>query len=181
MRVIAGEHRGRRIEAPPGRTTRPTPDRVREALFSSLEARLGSPGSLRDARVLDLFAGSGALARLRENLEELSLLERSRILPGEVRSALAALARSQERFDAVFLDPPYGDPEAVEALRTLGRSEILRSGGVAIFEHATRSDPPVPAEWIRERTRAYGTVAITVLSRGGPPAEGASSRPENAS
>jgi len=203
MRVIAGEHRGRRIEAPPGRTTRPTPDRVREALFSSLEARLGGPGSLRDARVLDLFAGSGALgiealsrgaaaavfvekdpgalARLRENLEELGLLERSRILPGEVRSALAALARSQERFDAVFLDPPYGDPEAVEALRTLGRSEILRSGGVAIFEHATRSDPPVPAEWIRERTRAYGTVAITVLSRGGPPAEGASSRPENAS
>src|SRR5262249_62423798 len=61
MRIIAGDHRGRTIAAPPGLTTRPTPDRVRGALFSALESRLGGPGSLEGVRVLDLFAGSGAL------------------------------------------------------------------------------------------------------------------------
>jgi 16S rRNA (guanine966-N2)-methyltransferase len=202
MRVIAGEHRGRKIAAPPGRTTRPTPERVREALFSALESRLGGPGSLQGIQVLDLFAGTGALGiealsrgavfaafvekdpaalrRLRSNLEELNLLERARILPGEVRGALQALSRSSQRFDAVFLDPPYGDADALAALRDLAQSGLVRPGGVAIFEHAARSQPLIPAEWVRERTRTYGTVAITVLSPGQPPVEGVGSRPENA-
>src|SRR5215831_19345452 len=86
MRIIAGEHRGRTIAAPPGLTTRPTPDRVRGALFSALESRLGGPGSLEGVRVLDLFAGSGALG-----LEALSRGAMSATFVERDRSALRAL------------------------------------------------------------------------------------------
>lgn len=120
MRIIGGEHRGRRIAAPEGRATRPMLDRVREAVFSTVTPWLAG------ARVLDLFAGSGSLglealsrgaatARfverdervlglLRSNARELGLLERSTLVPGD---ALSPFAWGEGRFDLVFLDPPY--------------------------------------------------------------------------
>ena len=140
MRIIAGEHRGRRIAAPPGLDTRPMLDRVREALFSTLGERI------RGARVLDLFAGSGslglealsrgaqsarmierdprALAILRGNVETLGLAGRAQIVRGDAlrpdlwRSLLsAARAGDPDRepgqgFDIVLLDPPYAMVEA---------------------------------------------------------------------
>ncbi len=123
MRVIAGHLGGRRLGAPPGRTTRPTSDRVREALFSML-------GGLDGLAVLDLFAGSGALgiealsrgarravfverdagalAALRANLAALGLEEqRAQVRAGDALRALRAAAARAETYDLVFLDPPY--------------------------------------------------------------------------
>ena len=138
MRVIAGELRGRRLIAPRGRATRPTPDRVRESVF----AILGE--SVRDARVLDLFAGSGALAieALSRGASEATLIDVSAAAIGAVTSNLQALELAAEvrrqpagafleqaiaegrLYDLVFLDPPYRDASA------LGRelSTALRSG-----------------------------------------------------
>src|SRR5918995_7137417 len=133
MRIIAGEWRGRAIEAPPGLATRPTADRVRETLFSMLTSRLGS---FEDLRVADLFAGSGALglealsrgaafaafvendpaaaAAIRGNAADLGALGRVQILGG---SALA-LPLSQP-FDLVLVDPPYVPGSGTAAVRAV--------------------------------------------------------------
>lgn len=193
MRIIAGEHRGRTLAAPPGLTTRPTPDRVRGALFSALESRLGGPGSLEGVRVLDLFAGSGALGlealsrgasqatfverdraalkSLQANLAVLRLEPRARVVPEDAVHAVALLARRGDRFDAVLMDPPYGAPEALVALSSIGEGGLLRPGGVLVFEHASSDAPPEDPFFVRERTRSYGTVALTVYTvstPGGP-------------
>jgi 16S rRNA (guanine966-N2)-methyltransferase len=186
MRVIAGEHRGRRLAAPRGSTTRPTPERVREAVFSALESRLGGPGSLAQARVLDLYAGSGALGiealsrgarlavfaerdpaaltALRANLEALQLGARARLLPGDAARALARLAAAGERFEAVFLDPPYGGGEGARALAAVGGGGLLRPGDVVILEHAAREAAPEVPGLAREPTRRYGSVSVTFYS-----------------
>jgi len=184
MRIISGEHRGRTITAPPGRTTRPTPDRVRGALFSALESRLGGPGSLEGVRVLDLFAGSGALGlealsrgaaeavfverdraalrALQDNLATLKLQDRARVMPEDAVHAVRALVGRGERFDAVLVDAPYGAPEAVEALAAAGAGGLVKPGGALVFEHASADPPPEDPAWQRERTRAYGTVSLTI-------------------
>ena len=184
MRIIAGEHRGRTIAAPPGLTTRPTPDRVRGALFSALESRLGGPGSLEGVRVLDLFAGSGALGIealsrgaaqatfverdpaavkiLKDNLARLGLTARARVMAEDAVRAVSLLAPAGERFDAAFLDPPYGAPEAAEALAALAKHGLVRPGGALILEHSSTDEPPTDPAWRRDRTRAYGTVSLTV-------------------
>src|SRR3954451_19155353 len=119
MRIIAGEWRGRSIEAPPGLATRPTADRVRETLFSMLTSRLGS---FEDLRVADLFAGSGALglealsrgaasatfvecepkavAAIRRNADKLGA-------PAEILTGSAFALPRSEPFDLIFADPPY--------------------------------------------------------------------------
>jgi 16S rRNA (guanine966-N2)-methyltransferase len=188
MRVIAGEHRGRKLLAPAGRATRPTPERVREALFSALESRLGGPGSITGTRVLDLFAGSGALgiealsrgaraavfveraaaalASLRGNLETLGLGARSRVVVSEAERAVEALGRAAERFDVVFVDPPYDTGEGARSLERLAHADLLRAGGIAVLEHPTREAGPEAGGLERERSRRYGSVSITFYSRG---------------
>ena len=122
MRIVAGTHRGRRISAPPGRDTRPTPDRVREAVFAML-------GPLDGVEVLDLFAGSGALglealsrgaatatfvdrspraaAAIRANAASLALEGRVRVVRRDWRAALAAERAAGRRFGLCLCDPPY--------------------------------------------------------------------------
>lgn len=128
LRIVAGELGGRFIEAPPGRRTRPTPERVREAWFNALGDRVVG------ARTLDLFAGSGALgiealsrgaahvhfvesdsragAVLRRNLASLELLGRSRVSRRDAFSFLEELRSRGERFDLALADPPYGSDAA---------------------------------------------------------------------
>lgn len=176
MRVIAGTARGRRLTAPPGRDTRPTGDRVKEALFSSL-------GRLHGAVVLDLYAGSGALAlealsrgalravlveqdpralqAIAANLETTGLAERATVWRGE--AARFCRAPVGGPFDLVLLDPPYDEPQ--EAL--FARLDELRAAGalapeayVAIERPARGADPDPPGWLAREGARTYGDTML---------------------
>jgi 16S rRNA (guanine966-N2)-methyltransferase len=184
MRVIAGEFGGRRLHAPSGDRTRPTSDRVREALFMAL-------GPLDGTRVL--FAGSGALAiealsrgavwadlvdsdrRAREtmerNLADLALGERARVWPLRLPAGLARLGESLATADVVFADPPYGGADARAILTGLGRPGVLRAGTRVVLEtHAKDSVPELEGTLTRERERQYGETVVHVYRSGTAPA-----------
>lgn len=176
MRIIAGMWRGRMIEAPPGPSTRPTADRVRETLYSMLKSRLGSFEGLR---VADLFAGSGALgfealsrgaahatfvendpnavATLRRNAAKLDAADRSQINP---RSALAL--PPSEAFDLVFADPPYAPGSGSAAAAVVMAAGWLRPGGWLAVETARR-DPVECAGLNVAAEREVGAARLTLL------------------
>jgi 16S rRNA (guanine966-N2)-methyltransferase len=177
MRVIAGSRRGHRISAPRGVVTRPTGDRVREAIFSLL-------GPIDGARVLDLFAGSGALgiealsrgavrcvfvendreacAVVTRNLEKLALTG-AIVLCRNVAHVLREERVRGHRYDLVLADPPYDawDGHA----RVLARSlpELLEPGGLAVVETGAKTDPELPLDLVTKRR--YGSARITVFRR----------------
>lgn len=174
-RVIGGASGGRRLAAPSGRGTRPTSDRVREALFSSLESLCGG---LAGRAFLDLYAGSGAvgLEAASRGAAPVTLVEREPAAVQVIRANLAALgiggveiaAMSVARFlegeprpfDAVFLDPPYADPVHA-SLVTIATAGWLSSGAVVCVERATRGEPvgwPPGLEAIR--SRRYGDTTL---------------------
>ena len=184
LRVIAGRFKGRRLAAPKGEYTRPTSDRVREALFSSLAAHL--PG----ARVLDLYAGSGALGiealsrgaiaavfversaaalrTLRSNLDSLGLHGQV-VVPSDVAVFTDRLARDApealETMDVVFADPPYAEPlgAVVSALRALRDRHILDGNTRIIIERDRRAEDHLP-DWLElERRRTYGDTVLLFL------------------
>ncbi len=182
MRVIAGRLGGRRLAAPRGLDTRPTSDRVREALFMALEP-------LEGLRVVDLYAGSGALgiealsrgaahadfvdsdaralAALRANLEALELRGVSRVWRLPLPGGLARLAGAIAAADLVLLDPPYGGARAEAALEALGRLAALRAGSRVVAEHALRDVLPERAGRLaRERERRYGQTVVTTYRVG---------------
>jgi 16S rRNA (guanine966-N2)-methyltransferase len=171
MRVIAGTARGRRLVAPVGTSTRPTPDRVREATFNAL----GSLGALVDADVLDLFAGSGALGiealsrgaarctfvdsdraardAVAANLASSGLSDQATVVAGTAARALADCAADGTRFDLALLDPPYDFD---------GWDELLASlpADLAVVE-APRE---VTSEgWEVLRAKRYGRTFVTIL------------------
>lgn len=177
MRVIAGTAKGRRLKVPPGERTRPTTDRVKEALFSSLQPELAG------ASVLDLFAGSGSLgiealsrgaasatfverhertARiLEENIELCGMGERATVVTADVQVALGSPAGAP--FDVALLDPPYGtsDEELAAVLASL--APHLADGAVVTVERDRRSSPPRwPGRIGTERERRYGDTVVHV-------------------
>lgn len=178
MRIIAGAWRGRQIDAPPGQSTRPTSDRVRETLFSMLASRLGSFDQLR---VADLFAGSGALglealsrgaalatfvendakaiAILRRNADKLGAADRVRVLTG---SALA-LPRS-EPFDLILADPPYAPGSGASAITAIANAGWLAPGGWVSVE-TSRDDAVDPVDLELVATRNVGRARLTLLRR----------------
>lgn len=182
MRVVGGAWRGRPIKAPKGQRTRPTTDRVREALFSLLAARLG--GDLGGGRVLDAFAGSGALglealsrgvdhatfieqdrlaaAALRENVTALGAKERARILIGDAFSLAGRGVGGP--FSLILLDPPYTlDPARVAAmLHVLAQSGSVEKGALVSWEHATGSEPSWPGGYALEVRKRYGSTEIDI-------------------
>ena len=175
-RVIAGEAGGRRLAVPDGRNTRPTSDRAREGLFATI---VSLTGSLDGARVLDLYAGSGAvgLEALSRGAERVLLVESGPRAARVIRDNIEAiglagaqvltdrvervLARGPEhgRYDVVFADPPYaltGD-EVSATLQTLSDRGWLAPGALVIVERATRSGPVSwPAGLEPDRARRYG-------------------------
>jgi 16S rRNA (guanine966-N2)-methyltransferase len=178
-RIIGGEASGRRLATPPGGGTRPTSDRVREALFSSLEAALGALSGLR---FLDLYAGSGAIgleARSRGAVG-VTCVEQDRrsagVVAGNARAlgfddvevvvssvgrALAAQPRAP--YDVVFADPPYSLPAAsVEAdLDALVRGGWLGPAGIVVVERSSRGPGPVWPEGVEgDRSRRYGETTL---------------------
>ncbi|MEA2427200.1 MAG: rRNA (guanine966-N2)-methyltransferase [Thermoleophilaceae bacterium] len=173
MRVIAGEFRGRRLIAPPGTSTRPTSDRVREALFSIL-------GDISGARVLDLFAGSGALGieALSRGAEDAVFVESSRRAAEVIRANLRAVgdpqakirvetaidylsrARGEYPFDLVFVDPPYSS-----ATQVGGRlSELLPGFLSETSRTVTESDKraPLQLDLTLVDERVYGDTRIAI-------------------
>jgi 16S rRNA (guanine966-N2)-methyltransferase len=179
-RVVAGAARGRRLAVPPGSATRPTSDRAREALFSSLEALLGS---LAGARVADLYAGSGAvglealsrgaahcllvesdqraLRALRSNVETLAL-PGALVRPGRVEQVVAGAAPGPP-YDVVFLDPPYEmSDDAVRAVLTAMRANGWLTGrAVVAVERSTRGGPWTwPSDVEGLRSRRYGEATL---------------------
>jgi len=192
-RVIAGEAGGRRLAVPGGRETRPTSDRAREGLFATISSIVGS---LAGARVLDLYAGSGAvgleaLSRgaghvllveagtragrvIRANIESLGLPGAQVIIDRTER----VLARGPEpaggRYDVVFADPPYAlDGEEVSAMLTaLADRAWLAPGALVIVERATRSGPVRwPEGFVQDRARRYGEATFWYGLATGTPEE----------
>jgi 16S rRNA (guanine(966)-N(2))-methyltransferase RsmD len=177
-----------KLAAPAGATTRPTADRVKEALFSILE----SAGVVHNAQVLDLFAGSGALGiealsrgaahvtmvdrsrpaleALRKNLQHTKLMHRATILERDGFKALDLLVRQQARFDLILIDPPYNlglQSMVLERIAT-----ILAPTGLAVAESAARELLPERVGSCRRTDRrVYGDTALAfyVLERNNAP------------
>jgi len=182
VRIISGSARGKQLSALRGSEIRPTPDRVREALFSMLTSRLGS---LEGLRVLDLFAGSGALAleALSRGAASAVLVDRgeqaARVVPANIRAChmqdrstfirsevLQALPRlGGIPFDLVFLDPPYDRNLLSPVLTSLGRLDALARGGIICAETDTREEIPESiGPFVRIDRRQYGSTAIHLFS-----------------
>ena len=181
VRIIAGAARGRKLETPAGLDTRPTLDRVKEAVFGSLQFKV--PYS----RVLDLFSGSGNLgleaasrgalfvvmndantecARIiRENAARLGFDSISRVLNCDYRAALDLLEREGERFDLAFLDAPYRDGTAQLACEELFRRKMICPGDTVMIEFSTELEPPHPVEGLmRVRTiKRYGKCGFVLM------------------
>lgn len=169
MRVVAGEFGGRRLIGPDGTTTRPTTDRVREAIFNSL----GSAGLLEGALVADLFAGSGALGiealsrgaercvfverdrtalrALDANLEALGLETRARVVTSDVMAVVTSIEA-----DIVFADPPYDFDEWQRLLDGVRADLVVAESGRPVGD---------VAGWEAVRSRKYGRTTVTTLER----------------
>ena len=189
--MIAGEAGGRRLAVPDGRDTRPTSDRAREGLFATI---VSMTGSLAGARVLDLYAGSGAVglealsrgaghvllvesgARagrvIRDNIEAIGL-PGAEVVTDRVERVLArgpGPAANGGRYDIVFADPPYAlaGEEVSAMLEALGDHGWLAPGALVIVERATRSGPVSwPAGFVPDRARRYGEATFW-YAPGGP-------------
>ncbi|MFT3926217.1 MAG: 16S rRNA (guanine(966)-N(2))-methyltransferase RsmD [Myxococcales bacterium] len=186
---MGGRLGGRRIAPPPGNVTRPTSERVREALTSALSAR----GAIEGARVVDLFAGSGALgfemlsrgatqvlfverdARVAEHIrmaaQELDVVSSVRVLRediGKARGQKAILALAP--FDLVLLDPPYREVDgALLALEQLCRDGLLAEDAVLLLEHAAKGHLALPTAFAVQSSYRYGDTAVEILTWGTPP------------
>lgn len=189
MRIVGGEFRGRPLGAPKdARTTRPTSDRTREAVFNVLEHRF--PGRLANARVLDLFAGTGALglealsrgaasclfveesaeARglIRDNVEALNLTGRAKIFRRD--ATRLGSAGTITPFGLLFADPPYGKGFAEPALNGALAGGWLLPEALCVVEEAANAPFEVPAGFTLEDARAYGDTIVRFIVAGALPA-----------
>ncbi len=181
MRIIAGSARGTRIEAPEGRDTRPTLDRVRENLFNMIQTRVAG------SRILDLFAGSGALGLeavsrgaeyavavdssrkaqqvIRGNIEKLRFEKVVRLIPRDWRDAVRLLKAEEAQFDLVFLDPPYAMRNLEEVFSEL--SGLIAEDAWVILEHeAGAQDIRTDPRFRKVKERAWGYCGMTIYEWG---------------
>ncbi len=184
MRIITGSARGIRLETLEGDKTRPTAERVKEAIFSMIQF------DLTDAFVLDLFAGSGqmgleALSRgaekahlvdnsakaveiIKKNAQKTHLFERCRVVTGDFADFLRS-ANGKYKYDFVFLDPPYGSGMLKASLERIAEYDILSDGAWIICEDETDDvfcgNAALADKYNIEKQNRYGRVYITVLSR----------------
>ncbi len=180
MRIVAGSFGGRRIRSPAGAGIRPTTDRVREAIFSIIAAHV------REAHVLDLFAGTGALglealsrgasravfvdrsseavSLVRLNIELCGVKDRAIVIQGAVHESIRRLALKGELFSLIFMDPPYGKGYPEKEFELLG--EVADSSALIVVEHHSKD---VLAEechgWRRVDERKYGDTAVSFYTK----------------
>lgn len=187
MRIIGGKFSGRRLVAPKGQTSRPTADRTREALFNILSSR--EDADFDGARIIDLFAGSGALGfeamsrggewclfvetdadargAIRDNAEALSLFGVTRIHRRSATDLGAKPAGVGPPFTLAFLDPPYGKGLCEPALKALHEGGWLAPGAVAIVEQGKDEIPAQMQGFIEDDRRHYGAAQIGVYRYAG--------------
>ena len=179
MRVISGKARGMTLKTPDGMTTRPTIDRVKEAMFSIIQFDI--PGAV----VLDLFGGTGqlgieALSRgashavfvdsgeaacrlIRENLKRTRMEGEGRVIRSDY---LTYLSKCTDKFDIIFLDPPYAEVFLENALNRIREIDILRSGGIIVTERPIGKELPWEFEgYSRSRDYKYGNVLLAIYRR----------------
>ena len=179
MRVITGKARGVQLKTPDGMQTRPTIDRVKEAMFSIINF------DIPNARVLDLFGGTGqlgieALSRgaksavfvdqredacrlIRENLRRTKLEQDAKVVRGDY---LDYLKRCRETFDIIFLDPPYAEVFLENALKCITEIDILQSGGIIVAERPLDKELPWEFEgYSRSKDYKYGRVLLTIYRK----------------
>ncbi len=174
MRIIAGKHRGRVLAQFSGKEIRPTPDRVKESLFQILTPRLAG------ARVLDLFAGSGALGLealsrgAREvhfndaARESLALAKKNAAALGEAGTFSALdfrifLRRAEGKYDLIFCDPPYREAFLAEIASAVAERDLLAEGGLLLYE--SEREEETPAGWALSDLRRYGRTAVYFFTR----------------
>jgi 16S rRNA (guanine966-N2)-methyltransferase len=177
-RIISGSARGTRLATPAGQQTRPTGDKVKEALFSILTPQMPADG------FLDLYAGTGqigleaasrgavpvvlvenapaSLAVIRANIEKTHLAGSTELLPGDAAVVIPRLAAQGRQFDLIFLDPPYRDALVDFSHLAVWLSRILRPGGTVILEHEWRDIPPIFVTNLQlKRSCQYGTAMLS--------------------
>jgi 16S rRNA (guanine966-N2)-methyltransferase len=179
LRIIGGELRGRRLHFPDGKGLRPTADRVRETLFNWLQ------GQLQGRQVLDLYAGSGALGieALSRGAAGVVFVERARVAAQQLRANLALLgvqgparveqtdalqwlARDTQRYDLVFLDPPYADGLLPQICTELEQGGHLAPGAWLYLEQdAAHPWPEMPGNWHPHRQGKAGQAAYRLMHR----------------
>jgi 16S rRNA (guanine966-N2)-methyltransferase len=187
MRIVGGKFKGHGLTGPKGQATRPTSDRVREAIFNIL-AHGVEDFSIEGARVLDLFAGTGAMglealsrgarfcqfvddsaeARgiIRRNADALGLIGQCKIWRRD--ATRLGPAAPQPGFDLVFADPPYGKGLGTQALKSLIDGQWLNNGALVVVEEAERAELPCPPELKELDRRIYGETQV-LIARASPP------------
>ncbi len=180
MRIITGTARGHKLLTPEGLDTRPTTDRIKESLFNIITF------DLPECVFLDIFAGSGAIgiealsrgakravfidesavctSIILENLKHTKLIEKSEVLNKDVFLGIAALCAKKEKFDIIFMDPPYGEGLVLPTLKAIADSGILKEDGYVIVERSSKVQmlPMDGMKIIKEKK--YKTTVMTFLS-----------------
>ena len=184
MRIVSGRFRGKPLVTPPGLNTRPTGDRARQAVFNILEHAPWSAG-LHDRRVIDLFAGSGALGfeavsrgsgfvlfvetdeaargAIRDNVEAFGLFGASRVHRRDATDLGLRPASAGPPFDLAFLDPPYAKGLGERALAGLIAGGWLAAGAMVVFERGVDEPDPVTPGYERLDARDYGAARVFFL------------------
>jgi 16S rRNA (guanine966-N2)-methyltransferase len=176
LTITGGTLRSRRVPSPPGRAVRPTPARVKEALFSILGSRVD------DAQVLDLFAGSGALGfeSLSRGAQHVTFVEKHRLTAETLRDTARALGVAEQvdivnapaeravraldgRYDLVFADPPYRHEYPLDAFEALRARRAIDPNTTVVYEHSAREAAPSVTGMGLERIERYGEVALEFL------------------
>ncbi len=185
MRIVAGKFRGKHLLSPSDDAIRPTSDRAREAIFSIISSRLGA--SLDGLRVLDLFAGTGALGleALSRGAASVVFVDTGAEARGLIRDHIEAfgaggVAKLLRRdatdlgpagtlgpFNLVFLDPPYGQGLGEKALATLAAGKWLARDAVIVLEESVDTELNLPPGFVIELRREYGAAAVRLLSYDG--------------
>jgi 16S rRNA (guanine966-N2)-methyltransferase len=181
VRIVSGQYRGKAIATPPGDTTRPTSDRARQAVFNILEHAAWAP-PLHGARVIDLFAGSGALGlealsrgaafclfvetdeaargAIRENVDAFSLFGQTRVHRRDATDLGLPPASAGAPFNLAFLDPPYAKGLGEKALAQLIAGGWLAPGAIVMLERGRDEPDPAPAGFERLDARDYGAARV---------------------
>lgn len=181
MRIISGKYGSRKLKTLTGNNTRPTEDRVREAVF-------GRTGPyFNGGIILDLFAGSGAVSLeaisrgfdfaymcdiskdavrvIYENIDMLGVRDQTKVLNTNYRSALARLAGQNIRFDMIYLDPPFHHGTEKEALKIICESDLLKEDGIIIVETDKKDEIECEKPYYVEKSAVYGINRVTYIRK----------------